>query len=300
MRYFIKNRAGARALSADDKCWCGSGKKYGECHKAEDEKLAALKASGERVPPRSMIKTPAQIEGCREAGRINSLVLDKVSAEIRAGMTTEEINEVVDSETRRLGGIPAPLGYEGFPKSVCTSVNDQICHGIPSKKVVLKEGDIINVDCTTVYEGYYGDASRMYMIGEVSERARKLVSVTAASVEAAVAALYPYCHLGDIGAVISGMARKNGYNVVRDIGGHGVGLAMHEDPYVCHIGQRGKGMILAPGMIFTIEPMINEGRGDYRVDGHDGWQVYTTDGKLSAQVEYEVLITETGAEILSK
>ena len=284
----------------NDACWCGSGKKYCECHAAEDETLARLKASGERVPPRSMIKTPAQIVGCREAGRINSLILDKVSENIRVGMTTEEINEVVASETRALGGIPAPLGYEGFPKCVCTSVNDQVCHGIPSPKVVLKEGDIVNVDCTTIVDGYYGDASRMFMIGEVSERAKKLVSVTESAVMAAVAGLYPYCHLGDIGATISGIARKNGYTVVRDIGGHGVGLKMHEDPYVCHIGQRGKGLILAPGMIFTIEPMINEGRGDFRVDKHDGWQVYTTDGKLSAQVEYEILITETGFEILSK
>lgn len=284
----------------NDACWCGSGKKYCECHAAEDETLARLRAGGERVPPRSMIKTPSQIVGCREAGRINSLILDKFSENIRVGMTTEEINEIVASETRALGGIPAPLGYEGFPKCVCTSVNDQVCHGIPSPKVVLKEGDIVNVDCTTIVDGYYGDASRMFMIGEVSERAKKLVSVTESAVRAAVAGLYPYCHLGDIGATISGIARKNGYTVVRDIGGHGVGLKMHEDPYVCHIGQRGKGLILAPGMIFTIEPMINEGRGDFRVDKHDGWQVYTTDGKLSAQVEYEILITETGCEILSK
>jgi methionyl aminopeptidase len=281
-------------------CWCGSGKAYAECHKAFDDHLDGLKRAGYKVPNRKLIKTPAQIEGCREAGRINALVLDAVAEMIRPGITTQDIDDAVAAKTRELGGIAATLGFEGYPASVCTSVNNVVCHGIPSKKVVLKEGDIVNVDCTTIYNGYYGDASRMFCIGEVSPEAKKLVDVTKEAVELALKHLKPWSHIGDIGYYINYHARKNGYHVVREIGGHGVGLQMHEDPYVCHIGQLNKGMVLAPGMIFTIEPMINEGTGAFYQDEHDGWTIYTADGSLSAQWEYEILMTETGYEILSK
>ena len=281
-------------------CWCGSGKRYAECHLAQDDRLEALRRAGYKVPPRKLIKTPAQIEGCREAGRINSLVLDAVQAQICPGMTTKEIDNIVASRTKELGGIAATFGYEGYPASVCTSVNNVVCHGIPSDKVILREGDIINVDCTTIYNGYYGDASRMFCIGQVSPEAKKLVEVTKESVEIALQHLQPYCHLGDIGYYVNLHARQNGYHVVREIGGHGVGLQMHEDPYVCHNGQLHKGMVLAPGMIFTIEPMINEGTGAFYEDMHDGWTIYTADGSLSAQWEYEILMTETGYEILSR
>ena len=263
--------------------------------------ITRMREQGIKMPTPQMIKTPEQIEGCREAGRINSLVLDAVEKEIRVGMTTAEIDEIVREETRRLGGRCATLGYEGFPKSVCTSINDVVCHGIPSSKVKLYEGDIVNVDCTTVYEGYYGDASRMFRIGEVSEVAEKLISVTAESVKRAVECIKPYeSTLGDIGYAICTYVRENGFSVVREIGGHGVGLKMHEDPYVCHTGIAGKGILLIPGMIFTIEPMVNEGRAKFYIDKKDGWTVRTSDGGLSCQIEHEVLVTEDGVEILSR
>ena len=280
-------------------CWCGSGLPYEDCHKNSDLRLEALHKKGERVPPKTLVKNAAQIEGIRRASKINSLVLDAVAEKIRVGMTTGEIDRIVDRTTRALGGIPAPLNYEGFPKSVCTSVNDVVCHGIPSDGVVLKEGDIVNVDCTTIVDGFYGDASRMFTFGPLSPAAEKLVRVTKESVEIAVEHLYPCCHLGDVGFYIDRHARKNGFSVVREIGGHGCGLKMHEEPYVCHIGKKGKGMVLVPGMIFTIEPMINEGSPLFTVDKTDGWQVRTIDGGLSAQVEHMILITEEGYEILS-
>ena len=263
--------------------------------------LQRMRAQGYRMPSAKMIKTKEQIEGCREAGRINSLVLDAVEREIRVGMTTLEIDEIVVSETKRLGGRPATLGYEGFPRSVCTSKNDVVCHGIPSASDIIREGDIINVDCTTVYEGYYGDASRMFTFGKLSPVAERLVRVTREALELAVGCIRPYeTHLSDIGYTISTHARKNGFSVVREIGGHGVGLAMHEDPFVAHVGLPGRGMLLVPGMIFTIEPMINEGKPSFYIDPDDGWTVYTRDGRLSAQVEHELLVTEDGVEILSR
>lgn len=284
----------------EQKCWCGSGLPYVQCHGAVEAKLGEMRKHGFRIPNKHLIKNKAQIEGIREAGKVNSLILDRVQEKICAGMTTQDIDDIVDGYTRALGGIPAPLNFEGFPKSVCTSVNEQVCHGIPSREVVLKEGDIVNVDCTTIYKDYYGDSSRMFCIGKVAPNAQKLVDVTRKAVELAVSHLYPYCHLGDIGYYINTFARENGYSVVREIGGHGVGLAMHEDPYVCHVGQLHKGMILAPGMVFTIEPMINEGVEEFTVNEEDGWQVSTLDGKLSAQVEYMILLTDTGYEILAK
>ena len=287
-------------MKANQPCFCGSGLPYGQCHQAVCEQMAALHAKGFSVPHRSLIKNQAQIAGIRNACRINSLILDKVSEEISVGMTTQDIDDLVDSTTRALGGIPAPLHYEGFPKSVCTSVNSQICHGIPSEKVVLREGDIVNVDCTTIVDGFYGDSSRMFCLGRIAPNAEKLVRVTQECVDLAVSHLKPYCHIGDIGYYIWNHARENGFSVVREIGGHGCGLAMHEDPYVCHIGNKGKGMLLPPGMIFTVEPMLCEGSARFTVDPADGWQVSTADGKLSAQVEYMVLITESGVEILAK
>lgn len=266
-----------------------------------EDAIHFLRDKGYKTPTKRMIKTPEQIAGCREAGRINSLVLDAVEKEIRVGMTTQDIDDIVMEETKRLGGIPACLGYEGFPKSVCTSVNSVVCHGIPSEKMVLREGDIINVDCTTKYEGYFGDASRMFTFGEISDNAKRLVELTRRATMDAVKHIKPYTtNLGDIGYIINTAAKSEGFSVVREIGGHGVGLEMHEDPYVCHIGFMGRGMMLLPGMIFTIEPMINEGTGKIYISPIDGWTVYTADGRLSAQVEHEVLVTESGFEILSK
>ncbi len=265
------------------------------------EYISRLRKLGIKTPAVKMIKTPEQIRGCREAGRVNSLILDAVEREIEIGMTTADIDEIVKRETRALGAVPACLGFEGFPGAVCTSPNNVICHGIPSERVVIREGDIINVDCTTEYGGYFGDASRMYTFGRISEEAERLVRVTEEAVKLAAESIMPYkSHLGDIGYHINRHARASGFTVVREIGGHGVGLAMHEDPYVCHVGSQGAGMLLLPGMIFTIEPMINQGKSKFYIDPKDGWTVFTMDGLLSAQVEYEILVTETGYEILSK
>ena len=268
---------------------------------AIEEYLGRLRSEGIKTPTRAMIKTPEQIDGCREAGRVNALVLDAVAKKIEIGMSTADIDDIVVSETKRLGGKSATLGYEGFPASVCTSVGSVVCHGIPSKKQILREGDILNVDCTTVYGRYYGDASRMFLLGEVTETARRLSEISKEAVELAVSSIVPYkTRLGDIGSIIGSHVRGAGFSVVREIGGHGVGLQMHEDPFVAHTGIAGCGMVLLPGMIFTIEPMINEGKPSFYIDPRDGWTVYTADGKLSAQTEYEVLVTETGVEILSK
>ena len=263
--------------------------------------LDRLRKAGVRAPAKRMIKTDEQIEGCIEAGRINSLVLDAAARAVREGGSTADIDRAVVRETQRLGGRAACLGFEGFPRSVCTSPNDVVCHGIPSESVILKEGDILNVDCTTVYNGYFGDASRMFRIGKVSRVADELIGVTEECVKIATKNIVPYeSHLGDIGYYINQHARSHGFTVVREIGGHGVGLDMHEDPFVCHRGILGSGMLLVPGMIFTVEPMINEGSGGFYIDEDDGWTVYTEDGGLSAQIEYELLITEEGARVISK
>ena len=281
-------------------CWCGSGKKYKKCHKSFDEKLHLLKMQGKIVPDRSLIKTPAQIEKIRLSADLNTAVLDAVAAQIHAGMSTQEIDDIVYTYTTEHGGIPAPLNYEGFPKSVCTSINNQICHGIPSEDDILMDGDIVNVDVSTILDGYFSDASRMFMIGDVPENARRLVEVTKECVELGLAEAKPWGYLGDIGEAVNTHAKANGYSVVRDIGGHGVGLEFHEDPFVSYVTRRGTEMVLAPGMMFTIEPMINEGTYEYDVDEENGWTVYTRDDSLSAQIEYMVLITETGAEVLTK
>ena len=281
-------------------CWCGSELPYLECHKEFDKTLKVFKEQGCIVPPKKLIKNKKQIEGIREAGRINTLILDAVESEIKAGMTTEDIDKIVVRETKKYGGISACLGYEGYPKSVCTSINNVVCHGIPSEKVVLKEGDIVNVDCTTEVGGYFGDSSRMFKIGKVSEEAEQLVRVTKECLDLAVSNIKPFCHVGDIGYYVSKHAKKHGYSVVKELGGHGVGLAMHEDPFVSHIGKLGEGMLLVPGMVFTIEPMINAGKADVCIDDDDGWTIYTWDDSLSAQWEYTLLMTEDGVEILSK
>lgn len=254
---------------------------------------------GIQTPTWNMIKNDEQIEGIRKAGIANNLVLDEVSKHIKAGMTTEDINAIVHNKTIELGGIPAPLNFEGFPKSVCTSINDEVCHGIPSKDVVLKDGDIINVDVTTILNGYYADASRMFMIGNVRPEARRLVEVTKEALNLCVKELKPYSRLGDIGGIIEPFCRKNGYSVVREIGGHGVGIDFHEDPYVSHVSKMNTGMVLLPGMVFTIEPMVNEGRPYVYLDADNGWTIYTDDGKLSAQFEYTILVKKDGLEILA-
>lgn len=287
-------------MGRNDPCWCGSHKKYKSCHLAFDEKLEAMKKEGILVPPHKIIKTPEQIEGIRESGKINTAILDLVEEKIKEGMTTEEINILVHDYTIKHGAIPAPLNYKGFPKSVCTSINDEVCHGIPDKNRVLQNGDIVNVDVTTILNGYYADASRMFCIGEVSAEAKRLVDVTKECLDAGLAAVKAWGYLGDVGYAVNSLAQENGYSVVEEIGGHGVGLGFHEEPYVCHIGRKNTGMLLVPGMVFTIEPMINAGKRDVYQDADNGWTIYTEDGSLSAQWEYTVAITESGVKVLTK
>ncbi len=281
-------------------CWCGSGKKYKKCHLPIEERLAILEAEGHIVPDRSLLKTCAQIEEIKKSAELNTAVLDHVAKHIRAGMSTAEIDKLVYDYTTEHGGIPAPLGYEGFPKSVCTSINNEVCHGIPDEHIILQEGDIINVDVSTILNGYYSDASRMFAIGKISERAEKILRVTEECVKLGLAAAKPWGHLGDIADAINSHAQANGYSVVEDIGGHGIGLEFHEEPYVCYVAPKGTEMVLVPGMMFTIEPMINEGSPDFFIDEDNGWTVYTEDDGLSAQIEYMVLVTDTGVEVLTK
>lgn len=287
-------------MERNELCWCGSGKKYKKCHMQIDDKILLLASEGHIVPDRSMLKTPAQIEEIKKSAALNTAVLDHVAKHIHAGMGTAEIDKLVYDYTTEHGGIPAPLGYDGFPKSVCTSINNEVCHGIPDENIILEEGDIINVDVSTILNGYYSDASRMFAIGELSDRAKKILKVTEECVEFGLAAAKPWGHLGDIADAINSHAQANGYSVVEDIGGHGIGLEFHEEPFVSYVTEKGTEMVLVPGMMFTIEPMINEGSPDFFVDEDNGWTVYTEDDGLSAQIEYMVLVTETGIEVLTK
>lgn len=286
-------------IGRNDDCWCGSGNKYKHCHQQFDEKLAELKAAGRKIPTHKMIKNAAQIEGIREAGKVNNAILDEVASKIKMGMSTEEINSIVVEATARLGGIAAPLNYEGFPKSVCTSINDQVCHGIPSAEDILEDGDIVNVDVTTIYKGYYADASRMFLIGDVLPEDKELVKVAREAIDIGLSVVKPWNCLGDVGQAINDFAKAHGYSVVREIGGHGVGLEFHEDPWVSYVSKKNTGYVLAPGMVFTIEPMINEGRADIFIDESNEWTVYTEDGSYSAQWEVTVAVTEDGYEVLA-
>ena len=286
-------------LGRNDECWCGSGRKYKLCHEAFDKKIATYARMGHRVPDHTMIKTPEQVEKIKASAVINMACLDEVGKQIHEGMNTAEINKIINDVTYGMGGIPAPLNYEGFPFSVCTSVNDQVCHGFPGEKVVLKSGDIINVDCSTILDGYFSDSSRMFCIGDVAPEVKKLVDVTKECCDLGLAQVKPWGFLGDIGQAVNDHARENGYEVVREIGGHGVGIEFHEEPFVSYVTRRGTDMLLVPGMMFTIEPMINMGSCRIKTDPENGWEVSTRDGLPSAQWEYQVLVTEDGYEMIS-
>lgn len=283
----------------NEACWCGSGRKYKQCHEALDDKILMYQRQGHIVPDHEMIKNPEQMQGIRDSAKINCAVLDAVAEKICIGMPTEDIDRIVAETTKAMGGIPAPLNYEGYPKSVCTSINDQVCHGIPSTEDILKDGDIVNVDCSTIYKGYFSDSSRMFCLGNVSEEDQKLVRVAKECMELGIKEAKPWGFLGDIAQAINDHAIENGYSVVREIGGHGVGIEFHEEPWVSYVTKRGTEMLLVPGMVFTIEPMINAGRHDIYVDDENDWTVYTEDGKKSAQWEVTIAITEDGNEVIS-
>ena len=288
-----------KKLGRNDHCWCGSGKKYKACHEAFDDKLRYLEDIGHIVPSHKLIKTPEQIEKIKESARINVACLDAVAAAIHEGMNTAEIDKIVYDVTTDMGGIPAPLNYEGYPYSVCTSVNEQVCHGFPSKDVILKSGDIVNVDCSTILHGYFSDSSRMFCIGDVKPEVKKLVDVTKECVELGLEQVKPWGFLGDMGQAVHDHAYANGYTVVREIGGHGVGLEFHEDPWVGYNTRKGTDMVMAPGMMFTIEPMVNMGKVNVVTDEKNGWEVSTADGLPSSQWEIQVLVTEDGHEVIS-
>lgn len=266
-----------------------------------DRRVMYWENKGKEVPTRELIKTPEQIEGIKQAGKLNTAVLDEVARNIREGMSTLEIDKIVYDYTTQHGGTPAPLNYEGFPKSVCTSINEVVCHGIPKEEDILQEGDIINVDCTTILNGYFADASRMFIIGETTPEKEQLVRVAKECLEIGMEAAKPYCFVGDIGNAIQKHAKKYNYGIVRDLCGHGVGNAFHEEPDVMHYGRKGTGMLLVPGMVFTIEPMVNMGTWRVFTDAEDpyGWEVISEDEMPSAQWEHTFLMTEEGVEILT-
>lgn len=286
-------------IERNDPCWCGSGKKYKACHMNLDNKIHQYELKGYKVPPRKILKTPKDLEGMRESSKINMAVLDAVEKMIGPGVSTQQIDDLVHDLTVEMGGIPAPLNYEGFPKSVCTSINEVVCHGIPDPNRILKEGDIVNIDVSTIYKGYYSDSSRMYMIGEVSPEKKKLVEVTKECVELGLQMVKPWNTLGDMADVINQHAKDNGYSIVIEIGGHGVGLDFHEEPFVSYVTRSGTEMLMVPGMTFTIEPMVNMGKADIYIDEDDGWTVYTEDGLPSAQWEITVAVTNDGYEVLT-
>jgi methionyl aminopeptidase len=245
------------------------------------------------------IKSPKEVEAMKAASLMAAETLLLVGEKLRVGMSTEEINTIVHEDTLKKGGRPAPLNYRGFPKSVCTSINEVVCHGIPGPQI-LADGDIINVDNTTIYGGYYGDTSATFYIGTPSADARKVVEIARKSLELGIAEVKDGARLGDIGAAIQEYVESQGCSVVRDFVGHGIGRRFHEDPQVKHYGRRGTGERLKTGMTFTIEPMVNLGRFEVVIDPDDKWTVTTADGTLSAQFEHTLVVTKTGSEVLTK
>lgn len=283
----------------NDLCWCGSGRKYKKCHASIDEQIEIYRLKGYEVPHRKLLKTKQQIEGIRESGKKNISLLDFIENHVVEGVSTKELDQLIFEKTQDLGGIPADLHYEGYPKSSCISINDVVCHGIPSEQVFLKSGDIVNIDVSTIYKGFFSDSSRMFCVGSVSAEKQKLVDVAKECVDLGIEQVKPWGFLGDVGQAVRAHARGNGYSVVREIGGHGIGLQFHEEPWVGYVTKQGTGMLLVPGLVFTVEPMINMGNPKIVTDKRDNWTIRTADGKPSAQWEKQVLVTETGYEVLA-
>ena len=289
-------------LGRNDPCWCGSGRKYKKCHLASDRTgkthPPAAESAGPAPAGRGLIlKTADEIEGIRRAGRLTRTILDGLAEVVRPGVTTGEIDAWVHARMTEAGATPATLDYKGFPASSCTSIDEVVCHGIPGDRALV-EGEIINVDVTSILDGFFGDASNMYLVGEVDEAARRLVRVTREALERGIEAVRPGGRIGDVGAAIQAHAQAHGYSVVRTFGGHGIGRSFHEEPFVPHFGKAGTGEPLVPGMVFTIEPMLNAGTWRVKVL-EDGWTAVTADGKLSAQWEHTVAVTGDGVDVLT-
>jgi methionyl aminopeptidase len=246
------------------------------------------------------IKTAEELEKMRISGRLAAQVLEMIAPHVQVGVSTGELDRICHEYiVGELDSIPAPLNYNGFPKSICTSVNDVVCHGIPSDKKVLKSGDIVNIDITVIKDGYHGDTSEMFCLGKVAPHAERLIQITQECLYRGIEVVKPGATLGDIGHVIQTYAEKNYYSVVQEYCGHGIGAIFHEEPQILHYGTAGKGMELKPGMTFTIEPMVNAGKRHVKLNNKDGWTVTTRDGRLSAQWEHTMAVTETGVEVFT-
>ena len=247
-----------------------------------------------------MIKNSEEIQKMREAGRLASKTLEMISEFVAPGISTGKLDEICHRYiTEDLECIPAPLNYKGFPKSICTSINQVVCHGIPSESKILKDGDILNIDVTVIKDGFHGDTSKMFMVGSEKPHAKKLINITQECMYEAIKIVKPGARLGDIGYKIQSIAESNHYSVVRDYCGHGIGRVFHEDPQILHYGIPNTGLTLKEGMCFTIEPMINIGSHKTKLSKKDGWTVETIDGRLSAQWEHTILVTNSGYEVLT-
>jgi len=246
-----------------------------------------------------IIKTPEQIEGIRKSSKLAGQTLEYIAEFVKEGVSTEFLDQKIEAFIRKNGAIPATLGYSGYPKSCCISINDVVCHGIPTEKDILKNGDILNIDVTTILNGYFGDTSNMYTIGEISVVALELIEVTKHCLDLGIQQVKPGNQFGNIGFAISKYVKAQGFSVVYEYCGHGVGIQFHEEPQIDHSARRNTGPIMKPGMTFTIEPMINQGRPGTIVDKTDKWTARTVDKKLSAQFEHTILVTETGFEVLT-
>ena len=319
-------------LTANDLCWCGSGRRYKRCHRLADSnpeeaaKRAANVAASVRVKPGRLSpmrvvpaqiprpeyaehgkpsrvrssakpKTPEELDRMRRAGRAAAEVLATVGAAVKPGITTDELDAIAHEECVRRGGYPSPLNYQGFPKSLCTSVNEVICHGIPDS-TLLRDGDIVNCDVTIFLDGMHGDTNATFLVGEVDEESRRLVTVTRECLERGIAAVRPGGMVRDIGKAIQEHAEANGFGVVRAFVGHGIGTTFHADPQIPHYYDPRATTVLLPGMTFTIEPMITAGAWEHRM-WDDGWTAVTVDGGRTAQFEHTLVVTDTGAEILT-
>ena len=284
-------------VGRNDPCPCGSGIKYKKCCLGKD--LQVNRDPGVMYAQRYKIrlKEEADIEGIRKAGQLVLDTFEQIEDKICPGIKTDEINTIVHEFTLKNGAQPAPLKYRGFPKSVCVSINDEVCHGIPGKRVLV-DGDIVNVDITSILNGYYADANKTFFAGTPGTEARKIVSVARECLKRGMSMVKPGNTVGDIGWAIQTYAEEQGCSVVRDFVGHGVGFEFHESPQIPHFGQKGEGIRLIPGMVFTIEPMINLGNKELKILA-DNWTAVTKDGSLSAQFEQTILVTQSGYESLT-
>jgi methionyl aminopeptidase len=293
----FKEKGKTVKVGRNDPCPCGSGIKYKKCCLGKD--LQVNRDPGAMYAQRYKIrlKEEADIEGIRKAGQLVLNTFEQIEDKIRPGIKTDEINTIVHQFTLKNGGQPAPLQYRGFPKSVCVSINEEVCHGIPGKRV-LADGDIVNVDITSILNGYYADANKTFFAGTPGTEARKIVSVARECLKRGISMVKPGNTVGDIGWAIQTYAEEQGCSVVRDFVGHGVGFEFHESPQIPHFGQKGQGIRLIPGMVFTIEPMINLGNKELKILA-DNWTAVTKDGSLSAQFEQTILVTQSGYESLT-